>query len=80
MSLGQASASGQNEICIKLSTIVWTKEQVPTLELHTGINSFHFDLDPSGGKDWHGELKHDHTVAHQALLSSPSMLGTMQAS
>jgi len=54
------------------------KEKVPTLELHTGINSFHFNLDPSGGKDWHGKLKLYHTVAHQTLLPSPSMLGTMQ--
>ena len=31
-----------NETCIKLSTTVWMKEQVPTQELHAGVHSFPF--------------------------------------
>ena len=31
-----------NEICINLRSILWMKEEVPTQELHAGINSFPF--------------------------------------
>ena len=42
VSWSETSASGQNEIYINLSTTVWSKEQVPTHELHTGVHSFPF--------------------------------------
>jgi len=42
--VGQIRTFTSNEIYIKLSTIVWKKEQMPTQELHAGINSFPFQF------------------------------------